>query len=431
MLGRFRRGVMLLPVMIVPVMLLPVIAAPLAAQYIPPGSTRHADELPYPEEEIRTGVDEAAWNLGGLRLSPWLGLSDLSLVRQRNELGEETSDLTATAGGGLRAYLRNGRKVVWAAHALPEYVYWQDESSRRRLNGRYGAGVFAHGNRLDLEASWRRSEQQSFYSSEVQQLTSRREDASRFVFDLVLAPRFSLAGGVRRTELRNLDDAEIFERLDRDEEEVFLRFFVRAAGWSFALGVDERATDFTQGARNLSHEGEAGVLYLGYEGGRFALRLEAQRLELTPRAGSLFAALETTTGHVETLWELTGDSSLFVYSRRRLDYSILGGVSNMLAERLGSRLSVGISALRLGLLVESGDDEYLDLRGATSRLDEVYLYGATLSFGIRGFAVSFHALRSEYDSSLDAFDRDVTTWGFSFQLGKVRDFALGRGDRLW
>ena len=34
-------------------------------------------------------------------------------------------DVTATAGAGFRAYLRNGPKATWTAQVLPEYVWWQ------------------------------------------------------------------------------------------------------------------------------------------------------------------------------------------------------------------------------------------------------------------------------------------------------------------
>ncbi len=412
-------------------LLLMLITSPLAAQYIPPGSTRSPVELPYPEQEVRTGLDEAAWRLGALRLSPWLGLSDLSLVSQRNELREEETDVTATAGAGIRAYVKNGRKVIWTAHVLPEYVFWKDDKSKESLNGRYGAGLFAYGNRLDMEVSWRRSEQQSFFSSEVQELTTRRDDISRFLFDLELTRRFSLVGGYSLKETGSQDEEASFALLDRDEEELALRLFVRTAGWSFAVGFEERTTDFAAEARNLSHEGEVGLFHLGYEGGRFGLRLEAERLSLAPRTGSAFAPLEATTGYLETFWELGQGGSLFLYANRRLDYSIESGVSNVLAERLGTRLNWKLFAAQLGFLLEAGDDEYRESTGVVSRIDDVHSYGTTLGFNLRSFGVRFRAVRSVYDSSFDIFDRDVVTWGFSIELGAVREFGLGTGDRLW
>jgi len=411
-------------------LLLMLIASPLAAQYIAPGSTQSPDERPYPEENLRTEADQAAWRRGVLRLSPWLGLSDLSLVSSRNELGETESDVTAAAGGGIRAYLKTGRKVIWAAHVLPEYVFWKDNKLKEGWNGRFGTGLFAYGNRLDLEASWHRSERQSFFSSEIRELTTVRDDISRLVFDLELHPHVSLVGGYTLTGIRSQEGGS-FSALDRDEGKLALRLLVRTAGWRIGAGFEDRTADFTEEARDLSYEGETGLFHLSYEGTRFALRLEALRLSLTPQRDSVFVPFEDTTGHLETLWNLGKESSLFLYANRRLDHSVLGGVSNVLAERLGSRLNFKLFKLRLGLTTETGNDEYRNLAGTTRRLDDVFSYAGVLGFELWGFAVHFQAVRSEYDSSFDAFDRDVVTWGLSIELGALRKFALGEGDRLW
>lgn len=411
-------------------LLLMLIAAPLAAQYIAPGTTQRPDEFPYPEEDLRKEVDQAAWRRGALRFSPWLGLSDFSLVRSKNDLGETESDVTASAGGGIRTYLKTGRKLVWAAHALPEYVFWKDNKAKEGWNGRFGTGFFAYGNRLDLEASWRRVERQSYFSSEVRELTTRRDDLSRLVFNLELHPRLSLVGGYTLTGIRNQEGGG-FSALDRDEGKLALRLLARAAGWRIGVGFEDLVTDFTKEARDLSYEGEAGLFHLGYEGARFALRLEAARLSLTPKRGSLFAPFEDTTGALETLWNLGEDSSLFVYTSRRLDYSIRGANSNVLAERLGSRLNFKLFKVQVGLMAETGEDQYRSVAGAAGRLDEVFSYAAVLGFELRGFAVRFQALRSEYDSSFDAFDRDALTWGLSIELGALKRFALGEGDPLW
>jgi len=420
MLGQIRKSALLLM----------LIASPLAAQYIAPGTTQRSDEVPYPEEDLRTGVDQAAWRRGALRFSPWLGLNDLSLVSSRTELGERESDVTASAGGGLRAYLKNGRKVIWTAHVLPEYVFWKDNKAKEGWNGRFGAGFFAYGNRLDLEASWRRVERQSYFSSEIRELTTRRDDVSRLVFDLELHPRLSLVGGYALTGIRSQEGGG-FSSLDRDEGKLALKLLVRAGGWRIGAGFEDLTTDFTTAARNLSYEGESGLFHLGYEGPRFALRLDTAHLSLAPQEGSVFVPFEDTTGALEALFNLGEDSSLFVYSSRRLDYSIRGGDSNVLAERLGSRLNFRLFQVQVGLTAETGEDAYRNLAGTAGRLDEVFSYAAVLGFELRGFTVRFEALRSEYDSNFDVFDRDVVTWGFSIELGALRKFALGEGDPLW
>ena len=61
-------------------------------------------------------VQQARYQLGPVRLAPWATLHDVAYVRTLFSTATPVpTDLTATAGAGFRAYLRNGPKVTWSA----------------------------------------------------------------------------------------------------------------------------------------------------------------------------------------------------------------------------------------------------------------------------------------------------------------------------
>ena len=126
----------------------------------------------------------------------------------------------ASASAGLRAYIRTGPKVFWAAHVIPEYVWWQDATDRRRLDGRYGAGMFAFWNRLTVEATATREENQGYLSPEVAQLTHSRSDRFGLTAEVKVSGRVYAFLGAEQFEIRSLDEREPtaapFERFDRD-----------------------------------------------------------------------------------------------------------------------------------------------------------------------------------------------------------------------
>lgn len=409
-----------------------IIVAPLGAQYNPPGSSVAGREVT-DEEELRTRLEDASWHLGVLRLQPWIGIRDASFVTSSED---DETDVTASAGAGLRAYLKTGPKVIWAAHGLPEYVWWQDDESKRRVNGRYGVGLFAFFNRLDFELSARRDETQGFFSSEIQELTTTRHDLARFGFELELGKRLFVFATHTLSDRENQEDeSSLFALLDRRVETSRGGLRYRSpAGLSIGAGVEESEADFDPATRNLSHTGEAAFLEAGYEGRRFgtAFALEARKLE--GREGSDFTDLDTTTGYLETSWRLHRAFDLLVYGRRQIGYSLEAGFANVVAGRSGARLDVEWRDATLYLAAEVGRDDYERLGPDTpARSDDVLAFGLGLTFVVRrSFTLSTALVHTDYDSNLSGFDRDVTAWTASVQLSGLRDkLSLGDGDRIW
>lgn len=409
-----------------------LVATSLGAQYNPPGTSVSGENSP-PEEEIRSSLDAAPWRLGVLRLQPWLGVRDASFVTSSQGGG---TDFTLSAGAGLRAYVKNGPKVIWAAHALPEYVWWQEDQDKRGLNGRYGLGLFAFLHRLQLEMSARRDQTQGFFSSELQELTSTRRDVARFAFELEMVKRFFLFGSYAKAATDNREKREtVFASLDHKSETIRLGLRYRSPrGWWAGAGVEDLATDFDATARNLSNTGDARFFDLGWEGERFGALASVELRSLEPRAGSSFAALDTTTGYLETVWSLHRSAELFLYGRRQLGYSVRGENSSLLTDRLGARIGLNLRGTRLDVAAELGEDDYQSLAALPAdRVDDVTAWIMALSFEWRElFVLRLGLSYTEYDSNFDQFDRDVTAWTATVQLLPSRaKLGLGDGERIW
>ena len=104
------------------------------------------------QEQLERELAEARYRLGPVRIAPWASCATrLRAQHLLHRRGRQPDDVTATAGAGFRAYLRNGPKATWTAQVLPEYVWWQRQTQRRQLNGRYSLGFSGFFNRLTLE----------------------------------------------------------------------------------------------------------------------------------------------------------------------------------------------------------------------------------------------------------------------------------------
>lgn len=410
------------------------LAGPAAAQYSAPGTATPSDQIP-PEEGLKESIEASPWELGGLRVLPWVGFRDAGFVRVQGEDGDETDDFTATVGAGLRAYLPVGGKVYWAAHALPEYVWWSDDDAKRRTNGRYGLGVFGYFNRLQLEASYRIDETQAFFSNEAQELTTTQQIVSRVVAEVEIGARFSIFGQGQRIEAENQeDDNPRFLLLDRDEEQTTFGVRYRAPnGLTLGLGYEDRSTSFASGARNLSNSGTAERFELGLDGNRLDVQLTLAALEQEPDAGSSFRPVDETVGHLDALWNLSDRVAMLTYVRRDVFYSLDTDQSHYLGERFGARFDFGLRKATLGFFVELGDDDFQPLGDQVSRLDDATTFGAQLDYEFREILTFSVQLReTQYDSNFDAFDRDVTNVGFSVQLGSLlQRLSLGDSGGQW
>ncbi len=406
--------------------------SPAVGQYTPPGSTAPVDDIP-PQESFVERLAEARWDAGPVRLDPWLGISDAAYVSGLG--GTEGDDFTVTAGAGLRAYLKTGPKIFWSAQALPEYVWWQDLEQKRRLNGSYGLGVFGYLNRLTFELSQRRIERQEYFSAEVQELTSSRQDTSRLAVGVELGSRIELFAYGRLQDVESLEEeSAIFPLLDREAETLGLGLRYRSPGGLWVeLAAEDLSNDFAQGARNLSSSGTSEHLRIGFQEPRWETRLDLASSSLDPEPGSELRPLDETTGSLELLWRPSRRLDLFAYARRSYQFSVDPSSSHFLGERRGMRLRLQSRVVTLDLYGELGDDEFEPLAGGPERLDDATAVGADLRIELRRLpSVLLRAVRTEYDSNLDDFDRETTSFGFTVELGAiVGRLRLGERGGAW
>ncbi len=412
-------------------------AAAQNANFVTPGSSNRSVDIPE-KQQILDRVDEAPWRTGIFRFSPWLGIRDASLVTgtRIGDGTEDTEDFTATIGAGLRGYIRTGDNVLIAGHVLPEYTWWADDEDRRRLNGRYGLGIFVFLNRLDIELSHRIREQQTFFSPEVRRLTPVGESISRALFTVELGSRFNVALRGTRIEATSEEDdgpfAGFLSQLDRTEETIQALIGYNAPrGWHFALGIEDRSADFDSNARPLSNRSDGIRFEAGLTGNRFDGLLELSFTDIEPDGVSGVREASETTGALEGIWTLTERSALFTYARRTLNYSISGGASYFIGERFGLRWQASLPKVGFGLWAESGDDTFSSLLGSDfERVDDVVSLGAEVNISLRAIQLRLEFSHSDYSSPIADLDRDVTTLGFSVQIEPLEKLLRSAVDRL-
>lgn len=415
-------------------------AAQVAAQnsnFATPGSSNRSLGLP-DQDGLQQRVDDAPWRAGIFRFSPWFGVRDASLVTgtRVGDGTDDTNDFTATVGAGLRTYIRTGDKLLIAGHVLPEYTWWVDDANRRRLNGRYGLGVFAFLNRLDLELSHRLTEQQTFFSSEVQRLTPIREQITRALLTLQLGSRLELTLRGIRTESSSEENdgplAGFLGQLDRSEDNLQALVGYRAPrGWRFALGYDATRVDFASDARPLSNDSRGLRLEAGFTGNRFDGLLELSAIDIEPDNISGVRSATETIGVAEAIWGLSERSALLTYARRTLSYSVTGGASYFIGDRYGARWQSSWTRFGVGLWAEAGNDTFAALVDSPlARVDDVVSLGAEANLALRSLRLRFSLSRSDYSSPDTAFDRDVTTIGVSIELEPLEKLLRSATDRL-
>ena len=387
-------------------------------------------------ENFEQTVREAPWSAGSWRFQPWLGLRDAALVSNQvtetdsAALGSER-DFTLAVGAGLRAYYPQ-RKLVFTAQVLPEYVWWQDSEDKRRLNGRYGVALFGFFNRLRFELSSRLVEEQGFFSREVQQLTSTSRLQSRAHFELDLARGISTYAYATSTTIEgNKDDFDVFTSLDRDEEAVGLGLRLQSArGFSARVAVEQSTIRFADLARDLSSDGTEIEVALGLRRRRVDAHLSVRFDELEPTATSSLEPYDNVNGSLQVTYKPNERLDLAAYATRDYSYSVESEYSYISHELQGLRMLLRSRRGAIGLFAATGEDEYEVLLAPSNRLDDVTEMGAQVDFKVRRLLiVGFNVLRRDYDSNDDFYDRDVTSFGMTVQLGEIAERLRFGNDR--
>lgn len=396
------------------------------AQYTPPGSLGR--EKPNRKEQVEQAVSNARWHLGPIRLDPALGIRDLSYQDNLFATSQgQASDLTATLVTGLRAYLPTGSKLTWVAAALPQYVWWQKNSDRRRWNGRYGAAAFGFFNRLTLGATASRTEDQGFVTSEVLQRTEFRRDEASLDAEIRLGAATTLFASDRATRDENQTGPETdpriadFALLDRDERvnRAGVRYRFRS-GIEIGLGAERSRVDFLGTELDQSNSGTSPLVELASRGKHLGIDAEVVFRSLSPEPGSSFVPFDGTTGQVVISYRTPRRLRLALGASRGLVYSLEASYSYFTDERVS--FSIGSQVTRRGSLtffVEQGANTYtVLLPGTPARTDDVTSFGGRFQVQVfRGLSAILGAYDSRFDSNLPGASRDVTVANFGLTLG--------------
>jgi hypothetical protein len=408
-------------------------AAPAGAQlsqYTAPGTLLERGTSK--KEQMEKAVESARWRLGPLRVAPWFSIRDAAYVSDvfagLEGGSDEEPDFTITAGAGAQGYLPIGPKAYFTVDALPQYVYWQKQDERRRLNGYYGAGLFGFFNRLNLQATARRAEEQAIVTPEFEQRIHTRQDLLDGVAELRIGRAIYLFGSASWLTFEPLvadlgDDPRLPPFGDLEREERVLRGGVEYRPddrLRVAVGAERSEVDFAGTARDRSSSGTSPLLEASYDSDRLHLLGALARRSLEPEPGSELAPFDATTGQIRVTliprWRL----SYSIYASRGITYSIEPGYSHFTADRLGGSIGSKIGrSSSVEVFFESGVHDYATtsagvagvagVAGAPARQDDFQAYGTALRLQLSDrLRLNVGVQRTELDSAFTGFDRSLT-----------------------
>jgi hypothetical protein len=393
-------------------------------QYTPPGGPQEPAESR--REQLARELKEARYRLGPVRVAPWATLRDVAYTRSVFSTGEPLpNDLTATAGVGFRAYLRNGSKVTWTAQVLPEYVWWRRQSERRQLNGRYLLGVSGFFNHLTVELKAGRQQQVQIVSPEVPLPVSSRGDGGELLTELRLTGALSAFATVTVNRQNNVvDDTRDpltgdLRLLDRDEQVVRTGLRWRPSDvWTVGLGAEHSRVDFLHGELDRSNSGTAPVAEVRLQGRLLGFEVDAAARSLRASRGSEFVPYDGVTGSAAVSLRSPVRLGGTLYASRNLEYSITPQYAYLLDERLGLALNLNLGQrAQSRLFAETGTNDYTPFTGVQARNEDVYSYGGALEFNLRrGLVLGIQGVRTRFGSNLQAGDRSYTSVGATVRL---------------
>jgi hypothetical protein len=389
--------------------------APAAAQLTPAGTGAEIEASR--QRQLEQALEEARWHLGPWRVAPWIGIHDVRLVRgeqtssEDETAGKDDSDLTATVGAGFRAYRPFRSEAMLAVHALPQYSWWQEDSDRNSVIGRYGVGFFGFFNRLQTEVSARRNEDLGFLSADRLVLQPIRSDSALASAQLRLAGSTALFGSTTLDRTRVLDtDAELAKDasplLDRDRQEarVGLRYLLRSDRGYVGAGALTEQTDFVDAELERSIEGTSWYAEAALRGNNMDITLEYDQRELEAQEGGEFPGFSGSTGEAVLALHPGHRLRYQLYGRRGLGYSAAAVERYVEEQRVGAGVQMGLGRGELAVFYEQGEDRYF---GETDLTEDVTGYGATLGFRVGRFLVlSVGGRTTRFEPSTGA-DREI------------------------
>jgi hypothetical protein len=394
-------------------------------QYIPPGS------LGIPEvedrEELQKSVGNARWRVGPLRVQPYVVVRDVGYVDNVFPSGNKVSDFTATAGGGLKVYLPVGNKFTLAAHALPEYVWWKKFDDLSGWRHRAGIGAFAYFNRLGLELKYTNNDLLQYVSHEFDSPGDIKKDRLELNAEVDVGGPLAVFGGVSRSDWEYDDNGFQFafpdqlELLDRTEDVSRAGIkYKRRSGFEIGVGYEQTEVDFESERRDRSSEGDGLVVTLAHTGARIGAAADFVYRDIQERDNSDFRRFKAWTGQGRLQYRTEGRFGASIFGNRQIVYSLAQGTSYFTDQRLGVSLDVRMGwRTNLRAFLESGTDEYEPVTGNVQlREDDFDTIGAEFQMKLQETSTLLAGFsRTEYDSNVPGFDRELTTIRITVNFG--------------
>jgi len=365
-------------------LLLTLVAGPAAAQYRAAGSD--LELFLNTKKELEKSMADAPWNIGAVRVAPWIGLRDVAYVRELNASGEQQEgDLTITAGAGLKGYLPLGKNAIAAAHLMPEYAWWQRQNERNAVVGRYGLGLFGWYNRLHGELTGRSSKTVDFLGSDalVREPTQTVKIEAKAQMRLVSSIALFASGAQNRVRVDSTSGTTTLDPallLDRDSQTVRggLRYLLRGDRGYVGAGALAEKTDFDAADGARSNKGSSWYAETFLRGNNLDVTVQYDQRDLEP-ADSTFPGYRAANGNASVLFHPGWRIQYQLYALRQLRYSARDLNTFSEEERAGGGVKVAIGRGALQLYYESGDDNYF---GASTRHESVTGRGGWIDLAV-------------------------------------------------
>lgn len=400
------------------------VALPLQAQLL---TDRVPRERTIPlRDAIRHQSEESRFRFGPLRIQPRFTLSNAGYVDNVfgvSEDEEKVDDYTATVAAGVDALLPIGRKFFLRGVALPSYTWYADVVELRKFGGTYDGSALALFNRMSIEGTGSRSETVAPISSEEERSAVTNLDRAIARLEIDVLERLSLYGSYeaqeRRYEETDVEDVTPVGAAGLDRDETAARAGIRyrfRPHLSVTAGVEETTSEFVNrlDAPAIDYETTANFVGLTYDRPRFFLDLNAGQREGEPRGDSLAPPFDEVTGSYFLSLFLSPRLELQGFGERSVVPSVSPTSPYFLESRNGGALLVPIgSRVSVRFRGEWGNNAYPadvapDGPVAVPRDDEVTAYGGGLVIRLyRQVALNVDATRTEYDSNIDGYDREV------------------------
>jgi hypothetical protein len=390
-------------------------------QYRPPGDFK--EERESTDDLLERSMEGARWRLGALLVDPWLSLRDVGYINEAEPYG---SDVTATVGVGLRAYLPIGSQTTLAIQGLPEYNAYFENTERNQLNFSYGLGLFSNFGRIGMEVSARQQERDDFFSNELNRRVTSQISYGVVSLEVDLGRGVSIFGAAEPRRYRFPESSDFLEQalLDQERDEDVFRAGLRLAlprGLSIALGAEASEADFESETVDRSNSGVAPILQAHYDAHPFYFDLSLSLRDLEPEPGSIFVRYNEPSGNFSLAWSTSPRWQLQLFGRSNLVYSLDTEWVYYQDDSIGLAAQIGLSSnTSFRVFYELGANDYTGNSSAPAREEDLDTIGGEVDIHLgRGIVMRLSARETKYTPISGGRRRSVTyiAMGLSFGSG--------------